>query len=208
MAADLKTLLETDEDVRRLFEGRPMQYRKSRSLPDLTWQAQSTCARINRIFFDEPDEAQRLFRELVPGAGEGVEFRPPINLDYGIGLSIGERTFINKDFLIVGGGYIEIGHDCLIGPRCTICTPNHALDAEARLDGWEHTIPVRIGSNVWLGANVTICPGASIGDNSIIGAGSVVVGDIPADSIAVGNPCRVIRALPDADPAFAEVEPE
>lgn len=67
-------------------------------------------------------------------------------------------------------------------------------------------MPVRIGSNVWLGANVTICPGAVIGDNSIIGAGSVVVGDIPANSIAVGNPCRVIKPLPDHDPAFAEIE--
>ena len=155
MTVDLNTLLETDDDVRRLFEGRPMQYRKSKSLPDLTWQAQSTCDRINRVFFEDQDEAMRLFHDLVPGAGDGVDFRPPINLDYGIGLTIGDRTFINKDFLIVGGGYVEIGPDCLIGPRCTICTPNHALDAATRLDGWEHTTPVRIGSNVWLGANVT-----------------------------------------------------
>ena len=181
MTADLNTLLETDDDVRRLFEGRPMQYRKSQSLPDLTWQAQSTCDRINRVFFEDQDEAMRLFHDLVPGAGDGVDFRPPINLDYGIGLTIGDRTFINKDFLIVGGGYVEIGPDCLIGPRCTICTPNHALDAATRLDGWEHTTPVRIGSNVWLG-------------------------DIPANSIAVGNPCRVIKPLPDHDPAFAEIE--
>lgn len=206
MAIDLNTLLETDDDVKRLFEGRPMQYRKSKSLPGLTWQAQSTCDRINRIFFDDPDEAMRMFRELVPESGEGVEFRPPINLDYGIGLHIGDHTFINKDFLIVGGGRIDIGPNCLIGPRCTICTPNHAEDSATRLDGWEHTSPVRIGSNVWLGANVTICPGVAIGDNSIVGAGSVVVSDIPANSIAVGNPCRVIRPLPDHDPAFAEIE--
>ena len=113
MTVDLNTLLETDDDVRRLFEGRPMQYRKSQSLPDLTWQAQSTCDRINRVFFEDQAEAMRLFHDLVPGAGDGVDFRPPINLDYGIGLTIGDRTFINKDFLIVGGGYVEIGSDCL-----------------------------------------------------------------------------------------------
>lgn len=153
MTVDLNTLLETDDDVRRLFEGRPMQYRKSQSLPDLTWQAQSTCDRINRVFFENQDEAMRLFHDLVPGTGDGVDFRPPINLDYGIGLTIGDRTFINKDFLIVGGGYVEIGSDCLIGPRCTICTPNHALDAatlwtagntprrcaSARTCGWART---------------------------------------------------------------------
>ena len=148
----------------------------------------------------------RLFHDLVPGTGDGVDFRPPINLDYGIGLTIGDRTFINKDFLIVGGGYVEIGSDCLIGPRCTICTPNHALDAATRLDGWEHTTPVRIGSNVWLGANVTIRPGAVIGDNSIIGAGSVVVGDIPANSIAVGNPVPCHQAAAGPRSAFAKLE--
>lgn len=206
MTADLQELLDADEDVRRLFEGRPMQYRKSKSLPGLTWEAQSTCTKINQIFFENQEEAMRLFHELVPEAGEGVEFRPPINLDYGIGLAIGDHTFINKDFLIVGGGRVIIGKNCLIGPRCSIATPNHALDAATRLDGWEHTAPVVIGDNVWFGTNVTICPGVTVGDNSIIGAGSVVVKDIPANSIAVGNPCRVIRELPDCDPAFAEVE--
>ncbi|MEE1296561.1 MAG: sugar O-acetyltransferase [Bifidobacterium sp.] len=205
MPIDLQHLIDTDEDVRRLFAGEPMQYRKSDSLPDLTWRAQSTCALINRIFFERPDEAMRLFHELVPGAGEGVEFRPPINLDYGIGLEIGEGTFINKDFLVVGGGRITIGAHCLIGPRCTLASPNHALDAATRLDGWEHTMPVTIGDNVWFGANVTVCPGVTIGSDSVIGAGSVVH-DIPAGVVAAGNPCRVIKPLPERDPAFASLQ--
>jgi maltose O-acetyltransferase len=196
MIRDLQALLDEYEDVRRLFDGDEMQYRKSNILPELTWEAQSTCARINRMFFDDQSEANRLFHELIPGAQEGVEFRPPINIDYGIGLTIGCQTFINKDFLVVGGGYIQIGSNCLIGPRCTICTPNHAIPADRRLEGWEHTVPVKIGNNVWLGGNVTLCPGAIIGDNSIIGAGAVVTREIPADSIAVGNPCKVIRPLP------------
>lgn len=206
MAVDLQQLIDTDEDVRRLFAGEPMQYRKSDSLPNLTWQAQSTCARINRIFFDNPQEAMQLFHELVPGAGEGVEFRPPINLDYGIGLQIGDGTFINKDFLVVGGGYIRIGAHCLIGPRCTLATPNHALDAATRLEGWEHTTPIEIGDNVWFGANVTVCPGVHIGNDTIIGAGSVVTHDIPSGVIAVGNPCKVLRSLPTTDPVFSRVQ--
>jgi maltose O-acetyltransferase len=196
MSRDLKNLIEQHEDVRRLFAGEPMQYRKSKILPELTWEAQSTCAKINRIFFEDNDEAMRLFHDLVPAAGEGIDFRPPINFDYGIGLRIGDRTFINKDFLIVGGGYITIGEDCLIGPRCSIYTPNHAFASKPRLEGWEHTTPVTIGNNVWLGGSVTILPGAVIGDNCIIGAGSVVSGEIPTDSIAVGNPCRVVKQLP------------
>ena len=206
MSEELDHLLATDEDIQRLFSGRPMQYRKSKMLPRYTAQAMRTCATINRIFFDDPEEAYRLFHELIPGAGEGVQFTPPFNVDYGIGLTIGKGTFINKDFLIVGGGYVDIGENCLIGPRCSIATPNHALDAATRLEGWEHTARVTIGSNVWFGLNVTVCPGVTIGDNSIIGAGSVVTRDIPADSIAVGNPCHVVKAIPDYDPAFAEVE--
>lgn len=196
MQRDLEKLIGESEDVRRLFAGEPMQYRTSEILPELTWEAQSTCAKINRIFFDDNDEAMRLFHELIPGAAEGIDFRPPINLDYGLGLTIGARTFINKDFLIVGGGYITIGEDCLIGPRCSIYTPNHAFAPASRREGWEHTTPVTIGNNVWLGGSVTILPGVTIGDNSIIGAGSVVSHDIPADSIAVGNPCKVVKALP------------
>lgn len=142
-----------------------------------------TCATINRIFFDDPDEAYRLFHELVPDAGEGVQFTPPFNVDYGIGLTIGRGTFLNKDFMVCGGGYVTLGEDCLIGPRCTIATPNHALDAATRLAGWEHASPVTIGDNVWFGANVTVTPGVTIGSNSIIGAGSVVTRDIPANSI-------------------------
>ncbi len=120
-----------------------------------------TCATINRIFFDDPDEAYRLFHEFVPDAGEGVQFTPPFNVDYGIGLTIGRGTFLNKDFMVCGGGYVTLGEDCLIGPRCTIATPNHALDAATRLAGWEHASPVTIGDNVWFGANVTVTPVAS-----------------------------------------------
>lgn len=159
MTQETEELIASDEDLTRLFTGKPTQYRKSKSLPKFTGQAMQMCAKINRIFFDDPDEAYRLFHELVPDAGEGVQFTPPFNVDYGIGLTIGRGTFLNKDFMVCGGGYVTLGEDCLIGPRCTIATPNHAKDAATRLAGWEHASAVTIGDNVWFGANVTVTPG-------------------------------------------------
>lgn len=193
----LATLLETDEDLQRLVAGDWVRYRTSPALQELTWEAHSTCATINRIYYDDPAEAQRLFFALVPGAGVGIDFRPPISIDYGMRLVIGDRTFLNADFLVIGGGSVTIGADCLIGPRCSIYTPNHAQDVARRLDGWELPEPVVIGDNVWLGGSVTITPGVTIGDNSVVGAGSVVTKDIPPNVIAVGNPCRPIGPLPE-----------
>lgn len=192
----VRDLAAEDEDLRRLLEGDWIRYRTSPALQELSWHAHAVCAEINRIYYDDPAKAERLFQELIPGAGQDISFRPPISIDYGMRLSIGDRTFINADFLIIGGGFVSIGADCLIGPRCAIYTPNHARDIPRRLDGWELPEPVSIGDNVWLGGSVTITPGVSIGDNSIIGAGSVVTADIPANVIAAGNPCRTIKPLP------------
>lgn len=192
-----------DEDLRRVVTGLPTQYRKSRTLQGHTARGAKMCAAINALYYDDPDEAYRLFHEFVPGAEEGVQFTPRIDIEYGMSLFIGRNTFLNKDFMICSGGIVSIGHDCLIGPRCTINTPNHAFDVANRLDGWEHALPVAIGDNVWFGACVTVCPGASVGDNTIVGAGSVVTGEIGPNVIAAGNPCRVIKPLPAADPFFA-----
>lgn len=191
----MAALLEADEDLQRMVAGDWMRYRTSPALQKLTREANATCALINRIYYDDPDEAVRLFHDLVPGAGAGVDFRPPVRIDYGGRVVIGARTFINADFMVIGGGEVSIGADCLIGPRCGIYTPNHAEDVTRRLDGWELPRPVTIGNNVWVGGSVTITPGVSIGDNSIIGAGSVVTRDVPAGVVAVGNPCRVIRPI-------------
>ncbi|TFH69856.1 sugar O-acetyltransferase [Cellulomonas sp. HD19AZ1] len=193
------TLVAQHDDVRDQFAGDWIRYRVSPALQRLSWETQSACARISRIFYDDPDEARRLFRELVPGAGDGIDLRPPFALDYGVGLSIGDRTFINKDFLVTGGGRITIGADCLIGPRCSIYTPNHAEGRVRRLEGWERVSPVTIGDNVWIGGSVTILPGVTIGSDAIIGAGSVVMRDVPPGVVAVGNPCRVLRPITEDD---------
>jgi len=193
----VRLLAGEDEDLRSLLSGGWIRYRTSPALQQLSWEAHSVCARIGQIFYDSPAEAERLFHELIPGAGAGVDFRPPISIDYGMRIAIGDRTFINADFMVIGGGFVSIGDDCLIGPRCSVYTPNHAADIERRRDGWELPAAITIGHNVWIGGSVTITPGVTIGDNSIIGAGSVVTHDIPADTIAVGNPCRPLRRIPE-----------
>lgn len=194
----MATLAAADEDLRSLLSGGWLRYRTSPALQELTWEAHSVCARIGRVYYDDPDEARRLFHHLVPAAEDGIDFRPPLSIDYGDRLVIGARTFINADFLVVGGGLVTIGADCLIGPRCSIYTPNHAEDVAHRLEGWERPEPVTIGSNVWIGGSVTLTPGVTIGDDSIIGAGSVVTRDIPAGVVAVGNPCRPLRDIATA----------
>ena len=194
-ATALSALAEQDEDLRSLLSGGWLRYRTSPALQQLTEEAHATCARIAELFHVDRDEARRLFHRLVPAAQEGIDFRPPLSIDYGDRLVIGARTFINADFMVIGGGLVTIGADCLIGPRCSIYTPNHAEDVTRRLEGWELPEPVTIGSNVWIGGSVTLTPGVTIGDDTIIGAGSVVTRDIPAGVVAVGNPCRPVREI-------------
>lgn len=132
----------------------------------------------------------------------------PIYIHYGQHTKIGERFFANFNLTIQDDARVTIGDDCNFGPGVTIVTPVHPLLPEERKgidmpDGNKQLLcyakPVTIGRNCWLGANVTVCPGVSIGDNCVIGAGSVVTRDIPANSLAVGVPCRVIREVNESD---------
>lgn len=188
-----------DEDLRSLLAEGWVRYRSSPALQELSWEAHASCDRIGKTFYADPEEARRLFHELVPGAATDVDFRPPLSIDYGDRLRIGARTFVNADLMVIGGGLVTIGADCLLGPRCSIYTPNHAEDPRRRLEGWELPEAVTIQDRVWTGGSVTILPGVTIGHDSIIGAGSVVTRDIPPKVIAVGNPCRPVRPLDEAD---------
>lgn len=178
-----------------MVAGEWYRYRRGPELAGMTTATQRTCREINEAYAGDPDAAMVLFRELVGTVGEGVDFRPPVYLDYGSQLHIGDGTFINADFLALGGGEIVIGKNVLIGPSARFYTPNHPLDAEHRLEGYERVEPIVIGDNVWLGGSVVICPGVTIGAGSVIGAGAVVTKDVPAGVLAAGNPARVIRTL-------------
>ena len=144
----------------------------------------------------EADEAarRRVLRELLGSGGDTVWLQPPFYCDYGSNIHLGEKVYFNFNCVLLDVCEIRIGARTLVGPAVQIYAATHPLDAELRKTR-EFGKPVTIGSDVWIGGGAIICPGATIGDRTVIGAGSVVTGHIPAGVIAVGNPCRVVREI-------------
>lgn len=147
-----------------------------------------------RFTAGDPD-ARSTLAQVIGTLGEQVEIKPPLFVDYGENIHIGARTFINYHLTALDVATITIGEDCQFGPNVQLLTPTHPIDPRPRRDKLEAAKPIVIGHNVWLGGGVIVCPGVTIGDNSVIGAGSVVTRDIPSDVIAVGNPARVLREI-------------
>ena len=144
----------------------------------------------------ENEKKLELLKGLLGHIGDDkVIINQPFRCDYGKQISIGKRFFANFNFTILDEAPVTIGDDCFVGPNVSIYTACHSTDPVERNTRQEWAMPVTIGNNVWIGGSVTILPGVSIGDNVSIGAGSVVVNDIPSNTIAVGNPCKVIKQL-------------
>lgn len=139
--------------------------------------------------------ARPILQELIGSLGEGAFVKPPLFVDYGENITIGPRTFVNYHLTALDVAAITIGADCQIGPNVQLLTPTHPLEPQPRRDKLEAARPIVIEDNVWLGGGVIVCPGVTIGRNSVIGAGAVVTRDIPPDVVAVGNPARVVRSL-------------
>ena len=140
-------------------------------------------------------ERRALLVELFDAFATGAVLRPSFRCDYGSNISIGEDTFINYDCVFLDCNRITIGREVQIAPRVQIYTATHPLDAATRRSRLEFALPVAIGDGVWLGGGAIVCPGVTIGQNTVVGAGSVVTRDLPAGVLAVGNPCRVLRTL-------------
>jgi maltose O-acetyltransferase len=155
----------------------------------------SLLALFNATRADEGDERRRILVELLGAVGEGTAVRPPLHMDYGYQTSVGSGTFINFGCVILDVARVSIGSDVQIGPNVQILTATHPLDAATRRTGWERADPITIEDNAWLGGGVIVCPGVTIGRDSVIGAGAVVTKDVPPATLAVGNPARVIRIL-------------
>ncbi|WP_367038748.1 sugar O-acetyltransferase [Streptomyces sp. Je 1-332] len=158
-------------------------------------RAMRLAARYQSVFLEESGEAQEVLAELLASVGEGVEVRPPLYVDYGSNITIGAGTFVNYHLTALDVARITIGEDCQIGPNVQLLTPTHPVEPQLRRDKLEAALPIAIGDNVWLGGGVIVCPGVTIGNNSVIGAGAVVTKDVPADVVAVGNPARPVRSL-------------
>lgn len=157
-------------------------------------KAKKLCARLQTMTMLDEDYRE-VIEDLIPGIPASTTVNPPFICDHGHGIRLGENVFINYNATMLDGGLITIGDNCQIGPNCQFLTPNHPIDYMERRKPIERCCPINIGKDCWLGGGVTVCPGVTIGDRCIIGAGSVVVKDIPADSMAVGNPARVIKKL-------------
>lgn len=149
-----------------------------------------------------PDDRQgkdKLIKEILGKTGEYINIEPPFICDYGYNIEIGENFFANYNFVVLDVGKVRIGENVQIAPNVAIYTAGHPIHPDSRNSGYEYGIDITIGDNVWIGGNTCILPGVKIGNNVVIGAGSVVSKDIPDDMIAVGNPCRVIRKITEED---------
>lgn len=152
---------------------------------------------FNRSPASDLGERVRLLAELLGAFGDGSEIRPPFYCDYGYQTRVGARTFANYGLTCLDVAAVTIGDDVQIGPHVQLLTATHPIDPKARRDKWESAAPVTIEDNVWLGGGVIVCPGVTVGANTVVGAGSVVTRDLPPDVLAAGSPARVIRALAD-----------
>jgi maltose O-acetyltransferase len=161
--------------------------------------AQEILERYNRSAFAEQDLRDQLLRELLGHCGEAVHIRPPFHLEYGTRVSIGAGTFFNYDCLMLDVAPVTIGAACQVASRVQFITATHPIDPEPRRIGWESAKPIALGDNVWLSAGVTVCPGVTIGDHTVVGAGAVVTRDLPAGVVALGVPARAIREISEQD---------
>jgi len=151
----------------------------------------------------EWEKRQALLKEMLAEVGEDCYIEPPLRANWGgHHLHLGNQVYANFNLTLVDDCDIYIGDHTMIGPNVTIATANHPLAPELRERAYQYNLPVHIGKNVWLGAGVIVVPGVTIGDNTVIGAGSVVTRDIPANVLAFGVPCRVQRELGDHDWEF------
>ena len=167
-------------------------------VPELT-SGRATCRELIYEFnMTRPSEGKKrdeLLRKLFGSFGTNSVIETPIRCDYGSNIYWGNNSFANHNLVALDVCAIHVGDFVLIGPDVKLYGATHPIDAQQRIDGLEYGKPIRIGNNVWIGGGAVIVAGVTIGDNSVIGAGSVVVKDIPANVVAVGNPCRVIKPL-------------
>ena len=140
-----------------------------------------------------------LLREMLGDMGEHVLIEPPVHMAYGTNIHIGDNFYAKFNLVLIDDADIYIGNNVKIAPNVTITPIGHPIDPDLRRPGTMFSIPIRIEDNVWIGSNAVILPGVTIGENSVIGAGSVVTHDIPENVVAVGNPCRVLRKIADRD---------
>ncbi|OED59722.1 sugar O-acetyltransferase [Acholeplasma laidlawii] len=149
----------------------------------------------NHAHYNNHKLRDELIKEILGGYKDKLKITPPVYFDYGKHTFVGKNFYANFDCIFLDVNTITIGDNVMFGPRVGLYTAGHPIDKDVRITGLEYGLPITIGNNIWIGGNVVVMPGVHIGDNTIIGSGSVVTKDIPSDVIAAGNPCKVIRNI-------------
>lgn len=161
--------------------------------------AKDLCLKYNQILPSDHAAQYRLMRELLGKTGQNFTITAPFWCDYGYNIEIGENFYANHNTVMLDCARITFGDNVFIAPNCGFHTAGHPIDFERRNQGLEYGHSITVGDNVWIGAAVQVLPGVSIGSNVVIGSGSIAVKDIPDNCVAIGNPCRVLREITEAD---------
>ena len=162
-------------------------------------KAKDLCHQYNQLRPSDRAGQQEVLKKLLGKTGENFTLTAPFWCDYGYNIELGENFYANHNLVILDGAKVTFGDNVFIGPDCGFHTSGHPIDFERRNQGLEYAYSITVGDNVWIGAGVHVMPGVTIGSNVVIGGGSVVVKDIPDNCVAVGNPCKVIRAITEED---------
>ncbi len=187
-----------------------MRERMAANLPYKAWmdglaedrlECRKKIYKFNNMSPDEEEESLKYLKEEILGKVGGGYFNieKPFRCDYGYNIEIGDNFFANFNFVVLDVGKVRIGNNVQIAPNVGLYTAGHPLHPDSRNSGYEYGIDITIGDNVWIGGSVCVMPGVTIGNNAVIGAGSVVTKDIPDNAIAVGNPARVLRYITEED---------
>lgn len=150
----------------------------------------------------EIEKRNEIIKKLLGKTGKNFFIEPPFRCDYGYNISIGNNFYSNYNCVILDCAKVTIGDNVFFAPNVGLFTAGHPIDAELRNTGAEYAFPITIGNNVWFGGSVVVNPGVTIGDNVVVGSGSVVTKDIPSNVVAAGNPCKVIREINDEDKIY------
>lgn len=153
------------------------------------------CFEFNHLKPSDTENQLSVLSKILGKAEKDVQITAPFYCDYGYNIEIGKSFYANHNLVILDCAKVMFGDFVFIGPNCCFATAGHPLDAAQRNKGLEFAHPIRVGNNVWIGANVVVLSGVSIGDNTVIGAGSIVTKNIPANVVAVGTPCRILRSI-------------
>ena len=166
-----------------------------KQLSDDRTKARLLIKKLNETREDQTKKRRRILKKLMPDAGKDLWLQPPFYCDYGSNIKVGDKVFFNFNCVILDVAQVIIGSRTLFGPNVQVYTATHPINYKERAAGLEYGKPIFIGEDVWIGGSAVICPGVTIGDRSVIGAGSVVTKEIPKDVFAAGNPCKIIRHL-------------